>query len=161
MAEHMGPGIASCPARILDLLTATDSKYAIQWRAECRERLERRQANKLKVSYYIRFAEPLSYEDGHIGGRCMAWRKDESDETNLLITRNHSGMYGDHKVRNWGVGRYSDNHIGFISIVGDEGQSLTLRKLLRQSTACPADGGLGQLRHSREALAAAAGPNPR
>jgi hypothetical protein len=67
----------------------------------------------------------------------MAWRKDESDETNLLITHDRSGMYGDPKVRNWGVGRYSDNHIGFVSIVGDEGQSLTLEEAIAAIDSLP------------------------
>jgi len=39
--ESMGPTESECPARILDLLTPTDEKYAIEWRKRCRERIER------------------------------------------------------------------------------------------------------------------------
>lgn len=37
MDETMGPRIARCPERILDLLTPTDSEYAKAWRQRCRE----------------------------------------------------------------------------------------------------------------------------
>jgi len=39
MDETMGPCASDCPARILDLLTPTDSKYATEWRARCKRRL--------------------------------------------------------------------------------------------------------------------------
>lgn len=37
MDEGAGPVIARCPERILDLLTETDSKWALAWRQRCRE----------------------------------------------------------------------------------------------------------------------------
>lgn len=37
MDESMGPRIARCPERILDLLTETDSEWANAWRQRCRE----------------------------------------------------------------------------------------------------------------------------
>ncbi len=37
MDETMGPRIARCPERILDLLTPTDSEYAKVWRQRCRD----------------------------------------------------------------------------------------------------------------------------
>ena len=36
MDEGAGPVIARCPERILDLLTETDSKWALAWRQRCR-----------------------------------------------------------------------------------------------------------------------------
>ena len=42
--ESMGSYEVNCPARILDLLTDTDSKYANDWREQCRAN-----ANRLKV----------------------------------------------------------------------------------------------------------------
>jgi hypothetical protein len=39
MDETMGPCKTDCPARILDLLTPTDSEYAVEWRAKCQRRL--------------------------------------------------------------------------------------------------------------------------
>jgi hypothetical protein len=41
MDETWGVYETDCPARILDLLTPTDSERAIKWRAECRQRLAR------------------------------------------------------------------------------------------------------------------------
>lgn len=52
MTEAMGPGEARCPERILDQLTPTDSEYANEWRARCREH-NARQA-KVKVGTRIR-----------------------------------------------------------------------------------------------------------
>ncbi len=38
MSESMGPCESECPARILDLLTATDNTYALAWRARSSRR---------------------------------------------------------------------------------------------------------------------------
>lgn len=42
LSESSGPYAWTCPMRILDLLTETDSDYANNWRAKCREYHERR-----------------------------------------------------------------------------------------------------------------------
>lgn len=42
MDETMGPFYHDCPAAILDLLTPTDSAFAIDWRRRCREKLARK-----------------------------------------------------------------------------------------------------------------------
>lgn len=42
MDETCAPSEAACPASILDLLTPTDSKWANEWRAECRANAERK-----------------------------------------------------------------------------------------------------------------------
>lgn len=39
MSEDQGPCQIRCPARILDMLTETDSDYAKAWRTACRDRL--------------------------------------------------------------------------------------------------------------------------
>lgn len=39
MDETVGPCEDSCPARVLDRLTPTDSQYALEWRRRCRERI--------------------------------------------------------------------------------------------------------------------------
>lgn len=39
MSESMGPYECKCPKSILDLLTPTESKYALEWRRKCRENL--------------------------------------------------------------------------------------------------------------------------
>lgn len=64
MSEHMGPYQVDCPKRILARLTPTDDKNANDWRAKCRARLERREANKIADGDYIRLAHKLRFE-GH------------------------------------------------------------------------------------------------
>jgi hypothetical protein len=39
VSEESGPYMTSCPERILNLLTPTDSEYANKWRAACREKI--------------------------------------------------------------------------------------------------------------------------
>ncbi len=64
MDETMGPNECSCPARILDLLTETDSEYAIEWRKRCRDagkaKSDARQAMP-KPGDRIVFNAPLNY----------------------------------------------------------------------------------------------------
>lgn len=59
--ETMGPCEDMCPARILDLLTDTDSEYANQWRARCRARLAK---PKPKAGQAVRFAHPFTFTNG-------------------------------------------------------------------------------------------------
>ena len=42
MDETVGPCCYDCPKGILDLLTPTDSEWANDWRAKCREQLEKK-----------------------------------------------------------------------------------------------------------------------
>jgi hypothetical protein len=66
MDETMGPCEAECPARILELLTPTDSEHARAWRERCRANIARR-ARKLPDGARIRLAEPMRFTDGHEG----------------------------------------------------------------------------------------------
>jgi hypothetical protein len=65
MDDRMGPNIDDCPAKILDLLTPTDSEFANDWRARCRAKVERK-ANRVKpeVGDTVLFAHPLTFSDG-------------------------------------------------------------------------------------------------
>ena len=42
MDESSGPYCYDCPKGILDLLTDTDSEYAVQWRKRCRETIQKK-----------------------------------------------------------------------------------------------------------------------
>jgi hypothetical protein len=68
MVESMGPYECDCPEPILDLLTPTNSQYALRWRARCRENAAARRAKARKPSprpgQVIVFDEPLSFADG-------------------------------------------------------------------------------------------------
>jgi len=86
MDETVGPCYYDCPARILDLLTPTDSKYATEWRAECRAQIARKaearaSTPKVKDGTVIRLANPLKFQGGHeaqefrlrVSGRTRRW----------------------------------------------------------------------------------------
>lgn len=70
MSEDMGPVECSCPARILDLLTPTDSEYANDWRQRCRDRAKasrQRRASAPKPGARVTFNPPIMY-----GGQPLA-----------------------------------------------------------------------------------------
>ena len=68
MDETMGPCESDCPASILDLLTPIDAKYALDWRARCRENLAARRARAAKpgprAGQVIVFDEALRFSNG-------------------------------------------------------------------------------------------------
>ncbi|WP_337847823.1 hypothetical protein [Sphingomonas sp.] len=65
MSENMGPCEADCPAHILDLLTPTESQYALEWRQRCRANIAHR-ARKLVDGDRLRLPEPMTFTDGHV-----------------------------------------------------------------------------------------------
>ena len=75
----MGPCESECPARILDLLTATQNTYALAWRERCRACLSDRAARAAKPTPkpgdVVVLAEPLLFRDGRTFSRfeAVAW----------------------------------------------------------------------------------------
>lgn len=61
MDETVGPNIDRCPAKILDLLTPTDSDYANGWRERCRARIALRARNKVANGDIIKLEHALNY----------------------------------------------------------------------------------------------------
>lgn len=61
MDETVGPTIDHCPRRILDLLTPTNHKHALDWRARCRANLAK---PKVKAGQVVQFVEPIKFENG-------------------------------------------------------------------------------------------------
>ena len=63
MDETAGPCYYDCPKGILDLLTPTDSEWANNWRAKCREQLAKKHnpnaLNKLPVGTLIKVTMPF------------------------------------------------------------------------------------------------------
>ena len=59
--ESMGPYYYHCPARILDLLSPTDSPHALEWRRKCRERIATKQS--VKNGDRLRFSRPIHFTD--------------------------------------------------------------------------------------------------
>ena len=68
MDETVGPYESDCPASILDELTETDYRHAIEWRLRCRANLVRRKLEKAKPTpkpgQTIIFDEPMRFSDG-------------------------------------------------------------------------------------------------
>lgn len=87
MDETVGPCEDEAPAKILDLLTPTDSKWANEWRERCRKNLEKaaegkKVSSKVKDGDVIRVDKPLNFVGGgtaqefrlEMRGRTRRWR---------------------------------------------------------------------------------------
>ena len=64
--ESMGPYDAEAPAKILDLLTETKIKYALEWREKCRknlvaEALAKERARQVVAGTVIKLASPFYF----------------------------------------------------------------------------------------------------
>ena len=65
MTEDMGPNERKCPGTILALLTPTTSEYAIGWRKDCQDRIDKRKAApKVKAGDWVKFAQSLTFRGG-------------------------------------------------------------------------------------------------
>lgn len=50
MTESMGPGYYDCPKSILNLLTETDSEYALEWRRKCIAESDKKARGRAKTT---------------------------------------------------------------------------------------------------------------
>ena len=73
MSETSGPCYYDCPKGILDLLTPTDSEWANNWRAKCREQLAKKNnpnaLRKLPVGTLIKVTMPFDtkyFSEGNV-----------------------------------------------------------------------------------------------
>lgn len=67
MDETVGPVQAHAPAKVLDLLTPTDSTYANEWRTRCREHLARtNQAPALRRGARVVFDTAWEFANGDV-----------------------------------------------------------------------------------------------
>lgn len=58
MSEDMGPAESRCPLGILDLLSPTESEYALAWRQRCRENAKNKNTlGRLPVGTVIEFEQ--------------------------------------------------------------------------------------------------------
>ena len=65
VSESMGPYQTRCPKTILNLLTPTTEKYALDWRKACWDRIEKKaNAPKVKEGDWVKFKESLSFRSG-------------------------------------------------------------------------------------------------
>ncbi|MGP3953467.1 DUF6927 domain-containing protein [Streptomyces sp. 7N604] len=65
MDENMGPGDCKAPEAVLDALTPTTHKYALQWRANCRRHHDQRAflRKQLKPGTRLRLTHPLRFSN--------------------------------------------------------------------------------------------------
>ena len=65
MSENMGPNQYDCPEKILKLLTPTTHKYALEWRKNCQETIDKKKSKpKLKVGDILELEKPMSFTNG-------------------------------------------------------------------------------------------------
>jgi len=115
MDETVGPGSYDCPDRILDLLTPTDSKWANEWREECRkqnkakaEARAKAKDNKVTDGSTIRLANPLNFQGGHtaqefrlrVDGRRRRWVGNPGTDDQFLcrLPRDWATLYQWEKI---------------------------------------------------------------
>jgi hypothetical protein len=93
----LGPCESECPARILDLLTATDNTYALAWRSRCRARLSERSARAAKPTPkpgdVVVLAEPILFRDGRTFSRFEAVARPGRARSVLVYRSELGGLY--------------------------------------------------------------------
>lgn len=83
MSEDMGPYYYDCPASILDLLSDTDNETALKWRAACREKADKKKAERknpdslknLPAGSFITFTCPYDMSGGTKAGDQITLQK--------------------------------------------------------------------------------------
>lgn len=98
MDETVGPFRADAPAKVLDVLTATEHEHALQWRQRCRDNLANRVNARerlraivtgvmIETTAPLRFASGLAasrFECVSRSGRGIHWRAIADDGTTFL-----------------------------------------------------------------------------
>ena len=83
MGESEGPCEDRCPARILDLLSPTDSEYANGWRQRCRDRIALDRAMpSLEPGIRVHFSTPVQFSSGAVSDLVI----DRTDRANVICT---------------------------------------------------------------------------
>ena len=94
MSEHAGPCEATCPAKVLDLLSPTDNANALGWRARCWANIAQRRAQRAKPvprpGEIVVLAQPLLFRDGRTVARFEAVRR--PGRTRGLVYRSAEGV---------------------------------------------------------------------
>ncbi len=94
MSEHAGPCEATCPTKVLDLLSPTDNANALGWRARCRANIAQRRARQSKPvprpGQIVVLAQPLLFRDGATLARFEAVRR--PGRTRGLVYRSAEGV---------------------------------------------------------------------
>lgn len=96
MDETCGPYESECPKSILDMLSETDNKYALEWRARCRENLKSRKSlSSIRIGQVIEFNN--GYETIRVRKMAPAYQFKTPwyfrEENNTYVKKNH--------IKNW------------------------------------------------------------
>jgi hypothetical protein len=109
MDDTMGPSEDECPARILDLLTPTDSDWSNQWRARCRDNAERLSRSRaLPQGSFIRFERAYEFSNDYEVTRFLLAEKGRQPVWRALCDDGYSfacRLPRDWWRRNWTVAR--------------------------------------------------------
>ena len=95
MTEHMGPCESECPAPILDLLTPTDSEYALKWRQRCRDHRAKQSRPPPRDGDLVVFVDRISFSDGYESNR---FRFAKRQRGSYFTRPDGTGAY---RIRNW------------------------------------------------------------
>lgn len=92
MDETCGPYESECPKSILDMLSETDNKYALEWRARCRENLKSRKSlSSIRIGQVIEFNN--GYETIRVRKMAPAYQFKTPwyfrEENNTYVKKNH------------------------------------------------------------------------
>lgn len=93
MSDTMGPGIDDCPARILDLLSPTDSEDANEWRERCRKNIAAKAAAKLADGTVVEFAQEMNFGERYGKASRFRYRKEGRKVVWEALTANGATMF--------------------------------------------------------------------
>ena len=97
MEESMGPVQQKCPARILDLLTPTDNKYALEWRAACRENIAAQKTGP-KFVHGDRVHSPYPIEFTGLKGSLQDFTVSDPKRMTVWATETHYPLRLNHRI---------------------------------------------------------------
>lgn len=94
MDETMGPWECSAPAKVLDALTPTDNKYALEWREKARLLVEQRKAVRgLKDGDQVVMGKPVTFASGDVVDTFTVKREPRWNGKGTNVVLCHGGMY--------------------------------------------------------------------
>lgn len=92
MSEDAGPYDTFAPARVLSLLSPTDSEYALKWREACRQNIAQAElARMVKPETQLEFSHPIRFTNGNELTRFTFMRRS-------LLRGSDGGLY---RVPDW------------------------------------------------------------
>lgn len=99
LGESAGPGYVHAPAKVLDALDPADCEYALTWRKQCRDRLQRRAAlAKAKEGARVQFNATMRFTDGSERQEFILAYRGHGPRRRTVLTDESGRVY---QVPNW------------------------------------------------------------